>query len=474
MKKGESPTLTAKWWKDSQPKGLKTAGKLEDALKDYEGAKRKVEKDGDEAASKAARAALDAIEAAAKAVIGEAGKVKGNPEMEWTADALKKLDRLIDAEQKFIAESGEDDDGMFVDPDVYHSYLIKTMKRLRSSGELNFGVVLGKKAENHRIAFSKSKGGKSLAGQVARETGLHAMTFGIALTARGAGEVEAEESQGQEQTEGGMGDERANVLILNLEGRLLPGLGKKLTKMLKRFKPLPFKSVKLMVDGKEVADEDDPEDTDTDDYDGDAPVVDFGALTKELALLMGQIPGVKDAAAKGDLVRLATQARAMIGAKNGPAATQAIGDLRAALARATGGTAQPTGDRAVALGKSGEIWNATYAKMASEYDRLRAALVDAYKADNLSGEIESRFKAKIGPVLQTLNGNLSAKLAEAAKAPDAAVRGDRVKEARDLLKTYKAYAGSEALLADLDDNPFAPLKVRETVLRTLTALEATV
>ena len=112
--------------------------------------------------------------------------------------------------------------------------------------------------------------------------------------------------------------------------------------------------------------------------------------------------------------------------------------------------------------------------MASEYDRLRAALVDAYKADNLSGEIESRFKAKIGPVLQTLNGNLSAKLAEAAKAPDAAVRGDRVKEARDLLKTYKAYAGSEALLADLDDNPFAPLKVRETVLRTLTALEATV
>src|SRR5487761_2454447 len=145
MKKGESPTLTAKWWKDSQPKGLKTAGKLEDALKDYEGAKRKVEKDGDEAASKAARAALDAIEAAAKAVIAEAGKVKGNPEMEWTADALKKLDRLIDAEQKWVDESGEDDDGMFVDPDVYHTYLVKTMKRLRSSGELNFGVVLGKK-----------------------------------------------------------------------------------------------------------------------------------------------------------------------------------------------------------------------------------------------------------------------------------------------------------------------------------------
>ncbi|MDE2004919.1 MAG: hypothetical protein KGI51_00015 [Rhodospirillales bacterium] len=475
MKKGESPELSAKWWKASQPKGLKTAGKLEDALKDYEGAKGKLEKDRDEAAGQGAGKALDAIADAAKAVSTEAGKVKGNPEMEWTVDALKKLDRLIDTERRWAAEQADEEDGMFSDPDVYHTYLVKTLKRLRSAGEMNFGLVLGRKAENHRIALHKAKAGRALAMQVGKETGLHIMTFGVAMTPRAVGELEAKEGENQENDEDSLGDERASTLILNLEGKQLPGLKKKLTKMLKRFKPLPFKSVQLMVDGKEIEDVDDPEDTDTDNYDAPTTAtVDFGALTRELATLLQQVKTVQDKAAVGDLARLGSQANAMIGAKNGPAATAAIAELRAALARAQGQSTAPTGDRAVGLAKSAEIWTATHQKMRSEYERLRAALVDAYKSEGLDKDIDTRFSSKIQPVLQTLNGDLSARLNEAAKATDNAKRGDAVKAARELVKTYKAYAGSEALLTDLDENPFVPLKVKDTVIRMLTALEQSV
>ena len=124
----------------------------------------------------AATAALKAIDSAAKAVIAEASKVKGSADMDATADCLKKLDTK--GEQSWVDEHVED--GMFSDPEVYHSYLITALKRLRSAGEMNFGFVLGKKAEEHRIALHKSKSSKALASMLAKETGLHAMTWGSA------------------------------------------------------------------------------------------------------------------------------------------------------------------------------------------------------------------------------------------------------------------------------------------------------
>ena len=487
MKKGEQPDLSAKWWKDSQPKGLKTAGKLDDALKDYDGAKRKLQQAGDAEAGAAANGALDAIESAAKAVSAEAGKAKNVPEMDWTVDALKKLDRLIAAERKFVGENIEDDDGMFSDPDVYHEYLMKSLKRLRSAGQMNFGVVLGKKAEDHRLAVNKAKGGKGLAGMLARETGLHAMTFGIALTPKAAGEIEAEQNEGESQDDGeGMGDERSSVLILQLEGRQLPGLKKKLTKMLKRFKPVPFKSVKLMVDGKEAEDLDDPEDTDTDNYDDGAPVVDLVALKRRLADLIRQVQAVPDPARKGDLARMASQANAFITAGSGSAAETALDALRDALAAGGGATsgngttngatngANGGGDRATVYAKSGQAWAVARGKVEADIEKLRAQLVETYKDDGLAGEIESRFRARVVPVLAALGANLPARLAAASGATDPNARAAQIKEAQDILASCKAFIDSEPLLADLDTNPFVPLTIRQTMSATLAALEKVV
>ncbi len=58
MKKNEQPEFSAKWWKSSQPKGLKSAGRLEDALKDYEAIKKKLDASGEADVVKTARDAL--------------------------------------------------------------------------------------------------------------------------------------------------------------------------------------------------------------------------------------------------------------------------------------------------------------------------------------------------------------------------------------------------------------------------------
>ena len=476
MKKGESPKLSAKWWKDSQPVDVKkkpllsTAGKLDDALKDYEAAKAKLEKDRDADAGDAAKKALDAVGKAADAAGSEAGKIKGNDEATWTAAALKQLGSLIDSEGRWIAENADEDDGMFGDPDVYRIYLKKTLKKLRSAGELNFGVVLGRKPEEHRLAFNKAKAPRALGAMLVRETKLHIMTFGTAMTPKEAGEQESQESQGNEGPEGGMGEERPIVLILNLEGKPLPGLAKKLGKMLKKFKE-PFKAVKLMVDGKEVADEIDPNDTDEDEDENPQVSTQNDAerlkqLTNELAQLMQRIAGVTDTTVKGDLARLASQARAMIGASNVAGAERAVEALRNAMPGKQDGASNYV--------KSRDIWVATCNNMVKEYDKLRAALTEAYKDSGVAPDLVQRLNGKLAPVLQKLNGDLTKQLDAAAKETEPTKRQTSALAAAKLVGEYKTYAAGEPLLADLDENPFAQLKVRELLARSLGALEQTI
>jgi hypothetical protein len=250
MKKGEQPEYSAKWWKDHQPNGLKTAGGLGSALKDYDTAKGKLEASGEAPDADDAWKALDDIKKAAKAVIAEA-KAKGNAEMDATVDCLKKFDRGYAQELKWIDEHiKESDGGAFADPDAYHEYLVTALKRLRSSGEMNFGLVLGKKAEDHRLALHRSKGSRALAMMLVKETGIHQMTFGTARPDKG----------------------EAGALVLTLEGKQLAGMARKGDRMLKKFTPLPFKKVTLVMDGKEMEDLDDPEDSDTDDAGRSGPM----------------------------------------------------------------------------------------------------------------------------------------------------------------------------------------------------------
>ena len=474
MKKGESPELSAKWWSGSRPedkkKELKSGDKLEAALKEFESAKAKLEKAPDSELAAAATKALDAVEKLAGDVGSEAGKVKGNDAMTWTADCLKKIAVPIAKERRWILENGDEDDGMFTDPDVYRIYLRKMLKRMKSAGEMNFGAVLGKKADDHRIAFHKSKSGRPLASQLVKETGLHVMAFGTALTTKAVGEAESGESQSTEGSGDDLADLKASTLILDIKEKIPPGLGRKLGKMLKKFK-VPFKSVVLKLDGKEVADEVDPNDTDADDYDDDLKTAQndqtrLKELTHALAELMKQIPGVADKGVQGDLVRLATQARAMLAVPNLAGAEQGIEALRKALAGAQ--------DKGATYAKAGEAWNAAHGFMVREYDRLGKALQAAYQQDGIGADLSKKLAEKVKPVLDTLNGDLSKQIDTAAKATDGQTRQTSLGEAVKLIGNYKNFIGSSTLMGDLDDNPFAVLAVRDRLTDTLAALEKTV
>jgi hypothetical protein len=252
MTKGE-PEFSARWWRDSQPTGLdrKLAGNLGKALKDYETAKGKLESSGEARDADDAWEALDDIKKAVKAVISEASsKAKDNAEMDAAVDCLKKFGRGYSQQLKWIDEHINDSDGgAFADPEGYHDYLVVALKRLRSSGEMNFGLVLGKTAEDHRMALHRSKAARALAMMLVKETGIHQMTFGTARPDKG----------------------ESGALVLTLEGKQLPGMARKGDRMLKKFTPLPFHKMTLVVGGREAEDLDDPEDTDTDDVRGLRP-----------------------------------------------------------------------------------------------------------------------------------------------------------------------------------------------------------
>ncbi len=456
MKKGEQPELSAKWWVGSQPKGLKSATKLEIALKAYEGAKRKLESGGNEDAAKFARDVLGGVETAVDAVIAEASKDKKNPEMGFTVDALKKFDKLYGVEQASIElQLTDDEDGMFSDPEVYHAYLTKGLKRLRSGGEMNFGFVLGKKAEDHRLALHKSKSPKALASMVAKETGLHAFTFGTAVP----------------------DEDQALTLRLNLEGRQLPGLKKKGERMLKKFKPQPFQKIILMLEGKEVEDLADPDDADVDESDaeGATPGYDAAALKRELGELIRRVQALTDPALKGDLARLASQANAGLNGNNLGASAAAIEKLRQALDGAPNGQGASNGGqasaKAEAYGRSLRAWLATRKKIEGEIEKLRSEIVATYQEDGIASELNRLYSAKVAPVLTTLDESLATKLDEATKEADPARCTQLVAEARGIIERYQNYVASDQTIPLLDKNPFVELSIQRIAIATLSALE---
>ena len=149
--------------------------------------------------------------------------------------------------------------------DEYRPVLLRQLKRLKATGRAGFGMVLGKRATEHRLLMAPNRPARSLAGTLARQTGLQIMTWGeVAPHA-----------------------DRPATLQLSLEGQHLPGLCKKGARMLRAFRPLPFSHLVLVRDGAEVADMPDPTDDDADEPGGllaDAPlVISRQAVTLQMA-----------------------------------------------------------------------------------------------------------------------------------------------------------------------------------------------
>jgi hypothetical protein len=483
MKKGEQPEFSAKWWKSSQPKSLKSADKLEDALKAYEAAKKKLESSGDEDAAKTANDALGTVEAAVGAVVSEASKDKKSPEMALTVEVLKKYDRLYGAEEAWIKDhTQKDDDSAFSDPDAYHQYLIGALKRLHG-GAMNFGFVLGKKAVDHRLA---------LANDLVKQTGLHAMTFGTAM---------ADEN-------------RAGVMVLVLEGRQLPGMQKKGERMLKKFKPLPFTKLAVFVDGKEVEDLEDPEDTDVDEPEDSAAegapagtpdqaaqgnptqtpgraaqgaptgTPDPAALTQELTALVRRIQRVTDTELRQQLVDIATRANAALKGSKLPEAVTRIAQLREALDTAANGAAAQPGPQSqsngsdpvkqAAFAKARTAWLATRQKVETDINKLQEEFLSAFKGHARASDLEKGFRSRVESVLSSMDEKLAHTLDAARAAAEPAQHAKLVQNAKQIIQRYEGYVARDPTIAALDANPFVPLAIRQTFTKTLSILSRTI
>jgi hypothetical protein len=261
MKRGEKAQYSARWWKESQPRGLATARRLESALHDYESAKHGLETRATPPAIKAARAELASVETAVKAVIAEAARHK-DPEMSATVEALRRLD--AEAEQEWIASKleneADDDDNSPFSSNNYHTYLLRMLRRLRTV-PMHFALVIGHSTQDHRLALHRVTGPMALGHKLVQETGIHLMTFGTASA----------------------DEDRPQTILLTIEGRQLPAIKKKLERMLRINRPLPFRRIVLFAGGAEVADIDDENDHEIDlDFDEDPAGMHEAELREEI------------------------------------------------------------------------------------------------------------------------------------------------------------------------------------------------
>jgi hypothetical protein len=212
-----------------------------------------------------------------------------------------------------------------------------------------------------------------------------------------------------------------------------------------------------------------------------APTLDAGALSKRLATLIPRVAAA-DATSKASLAKLAGDANTNLKGGNLAAAKVFIEELQSALdgpaAAASAATqdAQKAGAQGggVAFAKSRLAWLAARKKLEESLEKLHGEIQTTYKDSPALSDIDTRFRTTVAPVLASLDEELADKLDDVANAADPAQRTKLITEAKATITRYETYVSSEKLLADLDDNPFVPLALRDTITKTLAVISATV
>ena len=211
---------------------------------------------------------------------------------------------------------------------------------------------------------------------------------------------------------------------------------------------------------------------------GEAAGPDAGELTRTLAGLVKQMIVVigRDPTQKAALTELAVDAQASL--KRGDLAQVAAGIdiLRMAV-----GDAEAAGpvdaidpekaNQAVVqkLRKSRVAWTATRANVDAQLEKLSSAILAASDGEDDGSDLESQFYATVEPLLADLDDTLSDVLDRAADA-EGEDREELLAEARSLIGDYSAFVDGNAVIQQLDDNPFQKLTVGKTLTATLGTL----
>lgn len=504
MKRNSLIQLSPAWWKEHEPKGLSTGKDFAKALAEHEIALSALRKTGAEGALDACQKALKAIEANAAKVLAEATRLAKTPpkdpkkpthdqeEQTWTVDAFKKIDKVI-AEARAQAQSlhrppagssdGEDEDegDALGDVEAFKAYLKSSLMKLRKI-PMNMALASAKAPQDSRALLHKSTTGRALAAKLAKETGIKKVAWGTAQAS----------------------EDDANAIVFTSEGPKVSGLKKRGELMLKTFKPQPFTRFIVMVEGKEDLSEDDEDEApsgETEEVSSipPAPPLPGGdpdkaaRFAKRLKELMPAITQAVQASVTGaEQSRQKTADAAALFRKGQIDEALGLLDqaeklLKAALAaRVAGKTSAPgqpqapgpvagsgsAGFSIVALQKSRLAWLAARKAVQEQLRKLEDTIVSELKDEpdlpNLNRDIRQLDK-----VLVTLDESLVDKLDDALNAKTPQDRQRLHQEASALMDRYRDYVSNDALVGELETNPFVPVAIRATVLRTLDAMQKT-
>jgi hypothetical protein len=219
------------------------------------------------------------------------------------------------------------------------------------------------------------------------------------------------------------------------------------------------------------------------------PVVDEVEFARRLKAALAGIATAGPLAAQiklltGEAAALARQRRL------GPASAT-LAEAEALLAGGTsggtsGGTAKdtPTGKATTATDAQAKaapaamvyrqtqlVWNGTRDKVRAELQRLEAAIVATYAGELVLPTVQTAVR-QLDRVLLNFDTSLADKLEEAATAADPTQRALLHGQARDIIGRYRGFLGSDALVRQLDNNPFVPVGVEATLKKSLDLLAA--
>jgi hypothetical protein len=226
------------------------------------------------------------------------------------------------------------------------------------------------------------------------------------------------------------------------------------------------------------------------------------ALTKELTALVREMVDFinHNPAQKVTLVRLATEAQISLNQGDLQKVEAGIEALRKALkqpASAGSGTAPvppPSGEPPAAavqsgqrppangadpamvqrLKKTGQVWDATIAKMTRDLDQLSKTVTGASNGHELGESFEKEFQTVVEPLVKTVDRQLADLLHGAAEAGSAEEHQRCLTEVRKAVGQLQKFVQSHPAIAHLDGNPFHPVAIGKTLNASLAAVFNTV
>ena len=480
MKSPGSFEISVSWWGRECPADLQkdqAAKRFETLLKAMEQALAKARRGTDAEGLSALQKASEQLQTAAKPLVKVAetmAKSAGDKRkpLENTASALgRPLTRALEDAIAAIdvsrddEDEDEDDDSQFGSAAAHAEYLTKRLRKVKKV-QMNFAVTLaGTDPTALRMSFNRRKSASGQAKTIKKLCGGKQTTFGVAGT----------EDLSLEMTGEGVA---LGILVLALEGKMVPALAKRIKAAFRAMKIKVFKKVRILKDGVvlDEASEDDPDEVlpDLDDEgqdDGDlagtapteqtatGPVV---ARKRALALRVRELSGL--IVSQPDKLRqamtpLLREAAEIINAAQDDADTsldraeRILDALQKRMEQAAGEGSQQRATEAresvakgsVSFAKARLLWAKSRTGLRSQIAALVKDIIDSCGDDPDFAEWRDEAKS-----LLVYAADFDATLEEALERLDDATtveeRQSALDEARDLLADH---------LEDLDDEFFA-------------------